>query len=99
MTKEIRCSGLMVPCNAFSEATANRIIGLLPVSRGLFEPAEDEWRGSRYSDDSKVVWAIKSAATEDEFNADASRWVTAALHYLAGSDHWYRWEKDWGEEV
>jgi len=33
--------------------------------------------------------------TINEDNDHLNRWINAALHYSAGCDHWYKFEKEW----
>lgn len=67
------------------------------------------WFGRRFNSDQDVIDRIRGASmgkflgpdnrrpTDDEVMADVDRWVLSALKDCASADHWYMFEKDYGD--
>ncbi len=52
--------------------------------------------GFRFDDNNAVLLRILSAASEEEVLKDPMAWALDGLRECAMADHWYEYEKDWG---
>jgi len=51
--------------------------------------------GVRFNSDFRALWALQSSFTAEEFRAFPAGAVAQVLHYLAGSDYHYTYEKEY----
>ena len=92
----ISCNGFKTPRNKFSTDTVLLITELLPDLRREFQPLEGrQMIGVRCRDVTSIIARIESATTEQEFLAEPTTWVLAALDDCSSADYWYTYEKDW----
>lgn len=54
--------------------------------------------GSRFNTNERVLARIATKATEAEFLQNPTGWILDALRDCASADHWYKYEKDYGDD-
>lgn len=60
-------------------------------------PAGRFYAGLRYSSNREVMIRIVSACTSrNDFEGNKTKWFEAGLRECASADHWYQFEKDYG---
>lgn len=91
-------NGLRVGAPKYSPETIERIKLVLSEMRLVIELPAEAIRESRFKSDPHVIWLMESGATEDEVKADINAVCKAGLIEAAKSDHWYKYEKDWGDD-
>ena len=99
---EIKCSGLSIPHENFSmeakgyiTSTYKRVQRELIKKYGVTNDREMlEFEGIKMTPE-RIIWAIESACTEETFNQNREEWVKAGVMFNAGSEYWYRYEKEW----
>jgi hypothetical protein len=92
--------------NDYTDKTKQLVFERLPKCREVFakefahalgdeDRTSDYCRGTRYYDDSKILWVIQSRFTEAEFLSEVDYKITQVLLGACGADWHYTYEKDW----
>jgi len=66
--------------------------------RTMLQLPVDAMKGTRFNSDEAVLARMESACGEREFMACPGLHIDTALVDAARSDHWYRYEKDYGTD-
>lgn len=90
-------NGLKVGAQQFSSETEELLKTQLQFARKTFVPGDEQFRGDRFNDDEKVLWAIRSGATEDEARTKTAECCIDGLKWAADMDYYYAFEKEWEE--
>ena len=100
-----RCNGSCSQQVKLSNATLYAFAANLPLARSEFMAQMPNGRdtgyyyGPRFADDQTVLARIQSALKdESEFTTDPMVWCLDALRDCASADHWYKYEKDYGDD-
>lgn len=78
-----------------------KINGCRIIFRQEFRDALDNYHsselydGSRFSDNSRILWALQSKVDEEEFLNYPNHYIIRVLLGACSSDYYYRFEKQW----
>ncbi len=100
----IKCNGYSIPGNfelALGPIIQNEINrqreSFLDLNKSEFGQAGKYFNGYRFRDNHTIGRRIESACPNlQHFEENHSAWINAALDDCAQADHWYEFEKDWG---
>jgi hypothetical protein len=97
----MKIGGLRVDALKYSPETLKKLRPIIEEMRKVFviPSGVDAIKDTRFNSNPHVIWLLESAVPEAELEGQRHEVVFAALLEAARSDHWYKYEKDWGDKV
>lgn len=90
--------GIFLGRKLYSHNMREAALVFIKIERCFVNLPTDSMKGRRFNDDDSVFDRLESATNEKEFARRPLEAVDAALIDAAKSDHWYEYEKDWGDD-